>query len=328
MKLSVIIPVYNTLNYMDRCVTSILSNQMDGGLELILVDDGSTDGCAEWCDRLALRHGERVKVAHQSNAGPATAKDHGLDMATGTYIALVDSDDEVKPDMFVKMVDMAERETADIVCCHFEEVFPDGRRSAFSYTHQQYVFHGNEGLRRLLMREGIFTQCWTKIFRRSMIEQYHIRHLSGMHTDEDFVFNIQCFIHSSTVCLIDEPLYIYTNRSESLSKDYFHRHIQAYIDNRWKRFELTEQLVSTYHPELLPSALFNQLYYCNELLGRIAHFPAIFGQEEVRRVTSCMKSHFPTLWRYRQRIGLSALGCLILLLLPSAPYLAYRHRRL
>ena len=64
MKLSVIIPVYNTLDFMDRCVTSILSNQVDGGLELILVDDGSTDGCAEWCDRLALRHGERVKVAH------------------------------------------------------------------------------------------------------------------------------------------------------------------------------------------------------------------------------------------------------------------------
>lgn len=326
MKLSVIIPVFNTRKYLERCVISVLGNQ-GVDLELIIVDDGSTDGTDVLCNQLAERH-QQVSVIHIDNSGPATAKDRGLDWAKGDYVALIDSDDAVQPDMFVRMMDAARRYQADIVCCNYSEVYEDGTTREFHYSHQEYLLEGTEGARRFLMKQGIYTQCWTKIFRRQLIEDHHIRHLEGMRTDEDFVFNIQCMMKSRRVVVVDEPLYIYTNRESSLSRDYFRKDIGSYIDNRWRRFELTGQLVAKAGQELRQAALFNQLFYCNELLGRIALFPELYHQQQARRVTHCMKSHPLMLWKHRQMMGLSLGGLFLLLLLPTSLYMRYRGTRI
>lgn len=120
MKVSVIVPVYKVEPYLRRCLDSII-NQTYKNLEIILVDDGSPDNCPVICDEYAARD-SRVKVIHQNNGGISAARNAGLDIATGDYIAFVDSDDTIAKDMYRKMVDVVEHERADIVKCGVCEV--------------------------------------------------------------------------------------------------------------------------------------------------------------------------------------------------------------
>ena len=99
--ISVIVPVYNVEQYLDRCVCSIL-NQTYQNLEIILVDDGATDSSGRMCDEYAKRD-ERIKVVHKQNGGLSDARNAGLAAATGEYIGYVDSDDWIEPDMYEKM---------------------------------------------------------------------------------------------------------------------------------------------------------------------------------------------------------------------------------
>ena len=101
-KISVIVPIYKVEKYLARCVDSII-NQTYKNLEIILVDDGSPDGCGAMCDEYAKKD-ERIKVIHKENGGLSSARNAGLDIATGDYIAFVDSDDRLSSDAYEKPV--------------------------------------------------------------------------------------------------------------------------------------------------------------------------------------------------------------------------------
>ena len=115
MDISVIIPIYNVEQYLKRCVDSVLSQQ-EISLEIILVDDGSTDSSGKICDDYASKN-SNVRCLHIENSGPATAKNRGYDIAKGNYVAFIDSDDEIKHDMFSVMLKSGYQHNADIVCC-------------------------------------------------------------------------------------------------------------------------------------------------------------------------------------------------------------------
>ena len=105
--ISVIVPVYNVEDYLDRCIESII-NQTYKNLEIILVDDGSTDSSGKKCDEYALRDG-RIKVFHKENGGVSSARNMGLDIATGDYIGFVDSDDLLEHNMYEMLLNNAEK---------------------------------------------------------------------------------------------------------------------------------------------------------------------------------------------------------------------------
>lgn len=325
MELSVIIPVYNTEQYLPRCVDAVLANQ-GIGMEVILVDDGSRDASPIICDDYACRY-PCVKVLHVPNGGPATAKNRGLELATGDYVAMIDSDDEVKADMFVKLMRLARECDADVVCCNYEERYDDGTLRQFEYTHLPYTYSRQEALHEFLAKGRIYTQCWAKIYRRSLLEEHGITNIPGLMTDEDFIFNMYALAHARRVCVCDEPLYVYSMRSQSLSKDYYRNHLDTYIDNRLLHFHVMEELVSRYSPENKVDALFNRMYYSNELLGRIAHVPEAFGSTKTKSVLRTRRLHLPYILKHHRRFGFSSLGTL-LLLLPSSFYLRYRQHNL
>ena len=116
MDISVIIPVYNVEKYLKRCVDSVLC-QIGISSEIILVDDGSTDSSGKMCDNYASKN-PNIKCIHIENCGPATAKNRGYDIAKGNYVAFIDSDDEIKHDMFSVMLRSGYLHDADIVCCN------------------------------------------------------------------------------------------------------------------------------------------------------------------------------------------------------------------
>lgn len=123
--ISVIVPVYNVSRYIDRCMTSLLKQTYEN-IEIILVDDGSPDDCGFKCDQYA-RTDSRVYVIHKKNAGLGMARNSGLDIAKGKYVAFIDSDDYVDEQMFERLYDRLKHEKADTCFCRYYDRTSDGQ---------------------------------------------------------------------------------------------------------------------------------------------------------------------------------------------------------
>lgn len=323
MDISVIIPVYNVEQYLKRCVESVLC-QIGISLEIILVDDGSTDSSGKICDDYASKN-TNVKCLHIENSGPATAKNRGYDIAKGNYVAFIDSDDKIKNDMFSVMLKSGYQHHADIVCCNYIQVDEEGNISHTDHTSQEYVLNQDEALKALLIKDKIYSQCWTKIYKRNMLESNLIRNTEGLKTEEDFIYNIQAFACSQTVCIVDKPLYIYTHRSKSLSKDYYRNHINQYIDNRILRLELVDSIINNRFPHLKEYSTYHCIFYYNELIGRVCLFPKIYHDKRVRNVFLFIRNHSDVLKTFHDQLGFSKIGLFLIQHLPDTLYLYYRY---
>ena len=124
-KLSIVVPVYNVSQYLDRCVLS-LTNQEYDNCEIILVDDGSTDDSGKKCNEWEKKDG-RIRVIHKINGGLADARNAGIEIATGDYIAFVDGDDAVLPEMYKKMILEIENNNAEIACCGKQKIYDNNK---------------------------------------------------------------------------------------------------------------------------------------------------------------------------------------------------------
>lgn len=322
MDISVIIPVYNVEKYLRRCLDSVL-RQENVTQEIILVDDGSTDLSAMICDEYAEKYPE-IKCLHISNSGPATAKNIGYDNAEGNYIAFIDSDDEIKHNMFSTMLKSGYKHDADIVCCNYIQINENGTFEHTKHTGDEYVLNQDEAIKAILIKDKIYSQCWTKIYKKSMIDANCIRNTDGLKTDEDFIYNIQAFACSKIVCIVDQPLYIYSHRSTSLSKDYFNTHINQYIDNRILRLDMVERIVHEKFPHLQDYCTYHCIFYYNELIGKICRYPKIFHDKRVMKVLSYIKNHPIILRAHHNQLGFSKYGMFLILYLPHICYLYYR----
>lgn len=323
MDISIIIPIYNVEQYLKRCVDSVLC-QKEVSLEIILVDDGSTDSSGKMCDDYASKN-EIIKCIHIENSGPATAKNRGYDIAKGNYVAFIDSDDEIKQDMFSVMLKSGYQHNADIVCCNYIQVDEKGNISHTEHTGQEYVLNQDEALKAILIKDKIYSQCWTKIYKRETLESNHVRNTEGLKTEEDFIYNIQAFACSHTVCIVDKPLYIYTHRSMSLSKDYYKNHINQYIDNRILRLKLVDTIIQEKFPHLKEYSTYHCIFYYNELIGRICLFPKIYHDKRVRNVILYIRNHSEVLKTHHDQLGFSEIGVFLIQHLPYNIYLYYRY---
>ena len=217
MLLSVIIPVYNAAPYLRQCIESLLC-LADADLELVLVDDGSSDGSGKICDEYAVKD-SRVHVFHQPNAGASLARNVGLEHAGGQWISFVDADDWVEPDYFKTLAD--NKNKADIIFFPLKEIFVNGqvsRRcsySAFADTRdcvEQVLFdlkYGSIG--------DIFGWTVAKFIRASIIRDNNIRFVKGLVFREDEIFTMDICRHVHSVCVLDKPLYNYRIMNSGLT---------------------------------------------------------------------------------------------------------------
>lgn len=215
---SVIVPVYNTKPYLEECVQSILDQEFDQNYEVILVDDGATDGSAELCDELAARD-RRIRVIHQENQGLSAARNAGMDAAQGRYYSFVDSDDVVRPGYLQKLYNACEKHDAYIAVCALEHVAEDG--SSFDpirYTEptETGVFCGKDLLNRFYAPNGIYyTVAWNKLYRAEIWKLLH--YPEGRIHEDDFVAHRLFWRCDKVVCLPD-ILYHYRLRSGSICR--------------------------------------------------------------------------------------------------------------
>jgi len=326
MDVSVIIPVYNTEKYLSDCVESVLK-QDNVSLEIILIDDGSTDSSANICDTYAQKH-DNIKVIHIQNSGPATAKNEGLKIAQGSYIALTDSDDRMEPLMLHKMVTAGYEHHADIVCCNYKQIDENGFLSHLNSTNKQYVLNHEEGLIHFFSKDKIYSQCWTKIYKRQMLVKYNIVNDPGLRTDEDFIFNIRSFVHAKKTIIVDEPLYIYTYRENSLAHAYFKDNISQYIDNRIKRVTITQDAVQNEETLIKEWSTVHIIMYYNELLGKVALFPDYYTDKRIIEIIRQIKQNKQLLNKHYRLCGFSKMGKLLISYLPAYLYMRYRKSRI
>lgn len=206
---SIIIPVYRVERYLDACVRSVVG-QTHWALEIILVDDGSPDNCPALCDAWEVKD-SRVKVVHKPNGGLADARNAGVALATGDYIAFVDSDDVVSHQAIEYMVDLAEKHAADIVATAFVK-FVDAQAPVFDIGGS--VFTGaSEAVLQRLVSARINWSAWGKLFRREVIPS--LPFVKGR-LYEDVDFTPRVFRRASTAVLSDAVTYGYRQRADSI----------------------------------------------------------------------------------------------------------------
>ena len=314
MDVSVIIPVYNTERYLLRCLDSVIQ-QAKVSLEIILVDDGSTDSSPTICDTYAGKY-ENVKAIHIQNSGPATAKNEGLKYAIGNYVSFTDSDDKMEPFMLHKMVSAGYESDADIVCCNYKEIDEDGHVTLFDYSNQKYILNHEEGLIHFFTKNKINAPCWTKLYKRQMLIDYHIENDLGLRTDEDSIFNIKAFRRSQITVIVDEPLYEYTHRESSLAHDYFKKNFSLFIDNRIKRIQITQDSVKKESIIIKEWSIVYIIMYYNELLGKVALFPEYYSDKRIIEILKYIKQNKRILNKHYSLCGFSKIGKLLISYLP------------
>ncbi len=208
--ISVIIPVYNNENYLDKCIESVV-NQTYKNLEIILVDDGSTDNSPKLCDEWA-KNDSRIKVIHKDNTGVSDSRNIALDIVKGDYITFVDSDDYVDNDYIESMLKAAEETESDIAVSGFYFDFTDGTSEELNSDY--CIFNKNDLLKSYLM-DLIRPEACAKLIKRSIIAD--IRFEINVHYAEDFLFNYNILKNASRLVNIGEPKYHYLQESGNSS---------------------------------------------------------------------------------------------------------------
>lgn len=219
IKVSIVIPAYNCMEYIDQCMDSIL-NQTFSSFEIIIVENGSTDGTDQRCDELK-KQDDRIRVIHiTQNAGVSEARNRGIEEADGDYIVFVDSDDWIAENELEILVQNIETSAADVVFCDYFKV--QGDRTEKCPKILEYGIYENDKidivLRNMFAGGAYFSSIWRGIYKKEVINRGNIR-FEKLKFAEDLLFNIEYLLNSKKVYLIEEALYYYfVNEQSSLNR--------------------------------------------------------------------------------------------------------------
>ena len=209
--ISVIVPVYKVERYLPECMESLV-NQSYQNLEIILVDDGSPDACPQLCDEYAAKD-SRVVVVHKENGGLASARNAGLDVARGEYVAFVDSDDTIAPQTYAEMMAMALRENLDIVCCEISRVQCGKEIERYRFYPTGTVLSGDAVTKEILL-DRIGSQVVKGLYKKTCWEG--VRFPVGM-LYEDIPVTFLAFAAAKQVGFIAKPFYFYRMNDTGIS---------------------------------------------------------------------------------------------------------------
>ena len=216
-KVSVVVPVYNVEKYLSYCLESIAA-QTEHDIEIIVVDDGSTDNSGKICDEFCAKD-PRVRVFHKPNEGAASARNAGVDDAHGEYISFVDADDRLEPDFLEEMTKAMEMYDADLVCCGFlTGVKPDGTHKSVVCPDGVKQYDRKQGLIEMIAPDGFWGTLWNKIYKREIIERAGITFPTHLTFCEDRVFLNKYILNCSKVIYLPKILYRYCISEDSLCR--------------------------------------------------------------------------------------------------------------
>ena len=243
-KISVIVPVYNTELYIEKCLDSILC-QTHTNLEVLAVDDGSTDNSGTVCDEYAKRDG-RVRVLHKPNGGVSSARNFGLEHVTGKYVGFVDSDDRIEPELYARLYESAVNKKTQLAVCGF---FKDHNGVSTPMSNRAPVpdraIPAKDVMLFVLKRDHYLGFCgylWNKLFLSQIIRNNDLRFAADINYGEDVLFLFEYILSKNCGGVyVDKPLYHYNQRDASIAnsdepgvkKDILtaYKRVEALLDN-------------------------------------------------------------------------------------------------
>lgn len=296
-KVSVIVPVYKVDKYLTQCLNSIVNQTMEE-LEIIIVDEGDQDRCREIIDFFE-KNDPRIVAPHKKNGGYAASCNLGLDIARGEYIAIVESDDFIEPEMYEEMYEYAKALDADVVKTPYYEVFCDGRKYDCNYR----KFMSENAPRNMCFSVKDFGEIlqvhpsvWSGLYKTEYMNKAHIRFVDKKGSYVDCGFRIS-FMNTDKVAWLDKPYYNWRVDSEGSSTNTYK--ISQMID-RWNEFLLTftdrkdefeeyyaSHLIGEVYRNLIDSVRFHRIQPTDQDYARIGdiihHFPetAIVNSNEI-----------------------------------------------
>lgn len=210
-KVSLILPVYNTKMYLDECMESLVGQTYEN-IEIIVVDDGATDGSGEVADAWAQKDA-RVKVIHKKNGGLSAARNTGLKQMTGELVAFIDSDDYVAREYVEKLVERMEAEQADMAMCNYYRLYPDKCNVDRWMPGEDRVFTGDEYMRTFYTYSGSYSVVWNKVYRREIFDRCSFQEGT---INEDCRITLELMKDNPKIAYTNEPLYYYRRRKSGI----------------------------------------------------------------------------------------------------------------
>lgn len=277
--ISVIVPVYNVSNYLERCVQSLL-DQSYADFELILVDDGSTDDSGQLCDQLAQQD-QRIKVIHKPNGGLSDARNAGLEVASGQWLSFVDSDDWVEPDFLQKLHAAAVQSDAEVAICAYALTYDRQPCRSVLIGKASVVMVSERALEDILTYQrfgGVMT--WNKLYKKDLFIKQQIRFPKGKVHEDNFT-TYKTYYYANKVAYIDEALYNYYQRDNGIMAEQF-------SEKRYHAVEAAQearQFVNDKTVKLAPAAEFNLLMSYVTLLHRLHQGRAVKQYQQMWRKT-------------------------------------------
>jgi len=211
--ISVIVPVYNSEKWIRECCESVLSQSYDN-IELVLVNDGSSDSSGEIIEQIALSD-ERVKVINIEHSGVSTARNTGLDAAAGSYVTFLDCDDILQSDALDSMYHTLRKSDADIAVYTKAEFSSDGYRAVREFPLPYEIWRGTDGLKASLGDHPATYSVWGKLYKKELIED--VRFAVGRQAHEDSFFVFECMLKQPTVVVTNTVAVNYRLHDDSLS---------------------------------------------------------------------------------------------------------------
>lgn len=245
-KVSVIIPVYNVEAYLKRCLDSVLGQTYEN-LQILLIDDGSTDNSGRICEEYIYRS-DKIEVIHKSNGGLSDARNCGLDRAEGDYITFIDSDDFIDSDYIAVLVSLIEKYQADISVVGYKSVKTDGVGQDGGGTGQVYEYGPKEALKDLLYQKRLSTSACAKLYCSELFQK--IRFPKGeLYEDVNTIY--KAFFASEKVVYLDCVKYYYYIRRDSIVHSGFNPKKIDYVNH----CQEVAGAVKKIYPDLLPAAI-------------------------------------------------------------------------
>ncbi len=229
MLISVVIPVYNAEKFLSKSIESVI-NQSYKNLEIILVDDGSTDESKKMCEEYAIID-ERIKVISKKNGGPATARNMGVCNATGEVVFFLDADDFILKYTLEELIDVYNQYHPDLVMANFNKLINNKEiiKQEVSFRHNEKPF--GDRIKILLKKDiqdyirhflkypsnHLISYCWARLYKLSIIKENNLLAKEDMRLFEDFVFNLDYLKYTNKIAFLNENLYIYTMHDSHIS---------------------------------------------------------------------------------------------------------------
>lgn len=248
--ISVIVPIYNVEKYLNRCIESIV-NQTYRDLEIILVDDGSTDHCGEMCDDW-VRKDERIKIIHKENGGLSDARNAGMKIANGNYIAFVDSDDWIDLFMYEHMMRIMNANQSEIVSCGFRKVQKKELGNEPSEI-QWKQYDAESALKAMITEKGLNQVVWNKLYERSIIDGIWFE--KGKCNEDEF-WSYQVIGRAKRITAIKNVYYNYFQREDSIINEIYSLKRLDGLEGKENR----QKYIDRYYPRLSGISRLNLFY--------------------------------------------------------------------